>query len=95
MTRVIIFLKEVALPIAMAIILAAVFRNIYVTEDGCRFYALWLLVGFPFGIGRIRHLIVPVRGDLGFTVAVWFLNVLIAGAIGGVVFVWHIVIDPV
>lgn len=53
MRRVVIFLKEVVVPIAVAIILAAVFRNVYVKEDGCIFLYLWIIVGFPFGITKL------------------------------------------
>ena len=61
MRRVVILVTEVVLPIAVAIILAAVFRTVYVSEDGCNF--LWL----------------------------WFLNVMFAGLIGGVVLVWRVI----
>ena len=50
MKRVVILVTEVVLPIAVAIILAAVFRTVYVSEDGCNFLWLWIVVGFPFGI---------------------------------------------
>ena len=38
MRKVVILVTEVVLPIAVAIILAAVFRTVYVSEDGCNFY---------------------------------------------------------
>lgn len=91
MKRVVILLREVVLPIAVAIVLAAVFRTVYVSEDGCNFLWLWIVIGFPFGITKIGHILVPVKHDLASTVGIWFLNVMIAGLIGGVVFVWRVI----
>lgn len=54
MRRVVIFLKEVVVPIAVAIILAAVFRNVYVKEDGCNFLYLWIIVGFSVRYHKAR-----------------------------------------
>jgi hypothetical protein len=91
MRKVVILITEVVLPIAVAIVLAAVFRTVYVSEDGCNFLWLWIVVGFPFGITRIRHILVPLKHDLASTVGIWLLNVMIAGFIGGVVLVWRVV----
>lgn len=91
MRRVVIFLKEVVVPIAVVIILAAVFRNVYVKEDGCNFLYLWIIVGFPFGITKLGRIFVPIRNDLASTIGICFLNVILAGLIGGVVLVWQIV----
>ncbi|MCI9584393.1 MAG: hypothetical protein HFG46_12090 [Clostridium sp.] len=55
MRKVVILITEVVLPIAVAIVLAAVFRTVYVSEDGCNFLWLWIVVGFPFGITRINN----------------------------------------
>lgn len=88
--KVVILVTEVVLPIAMAIILAAVFRTIYVSEDGCNFLWLWIVVGFPFGITKMGCFLVPLKNDLASTVGIWFINVMLAGLIGGVVFVWRV-----
>ena len=91
MRKVVILITEVVLPIAVAIVLAAVFRTVYVSEDWCNFLWLWIAVGFPFGITRIGHILVPLKHDLASTIGIWFLNVMIAGLIGGVVLVWRVV----
>ena len=91
MKRVVILVTEVVLPIAVAIILAAVFRTVYVSEDGCNFLWLWIVLGFPFGITKMGHFLVPVRHDLASTIGIWFLNVMFAGLIGGVVLVWRVI----
>ena len=64
---------------------------IYVSEDGCNFLYLWIVVGFPFGITKLGCFLVPVKHDLASTVGIWFLNVMLAGLIGGVVFVWRVI----
>ena len=89
--KVVILVTEVVLPIAVAIVLASVFRTVYVSEDGCNFLWLWIVVGFPFGITKLGCLLVPVKHDLASTIGIWFLNVMLAGLIGGVVFVWRVI----
>lgn len=56
--KVVILVTEVVLPIAVAIVLASVFRTVYVSEDGCNFLWLWIVVGFPFGITKLGCLLV-------------------------------------
>lgn len=46
MRRVVILVTEVVLPIAVAIILGSCIRPVYVSEDGCNFLWLWIVVGF-------------------------------------------------
>ena len=89
--KVVILVTEVVLPIAVAIVLASVVRTVYVSEDGCNFLWLWIVVGFPFGITKLGCLLVPVKHDLASTIGIWFLNVMLAGLIGGVVFVWRVI----
>lgn len=91
MRRVVILVTEVVLPITVAIILAAVFRSVYVSEDGCNFLLAWILIGFPFGVGKLSRWLVPVHYDLAGTVGILFLNVLLGGLIGGVALVWQVV----
>ena len=52
---------------------------------------LWILCGLPFGIHRMCLRIVPGGGSLGTSIALFALNVIIGGIIGGFVLVWRLI----
>lgn len=53
---------------------------------------LWILCGLPFGIHRMCVWIVPGGGSLGGGVALFALNFIIGGLIGGFVLVWRLLV---
>ena len=50
------FLKEVLLPLLLALCLAALFNPVYMKDGVCDYFLLWLCVGFPFGAVSYTHL---------------------------------------
>ena len=57
-----------------------------------RLFQVWLACGVPFGIWRLRVWLIPRGFDIGGTVGVWALNIIIGGLIGGVVVVWRLLV---
>ena len=53
MRRIGIFLRSVALPVCVALLLAILFRPIYLSEGQPNYLLAWICIGFPFGIRRI------------------------------------------
>ncbi|WP_438446655.1 DUF6050 family protein [Gorillibacterium sp. sgz5001074] len=53
---------------------------------------IWVIVGLPFGFVRMRSIIYLKNGDLGTTSAVFLLNFIIAGIIGGFIASYKLVI---
>ena len=51
---------------------------------------LWWFMGIPFGIYRMFFWIIPKGYDVGSTVGILFINVLVGGMIGGIVLVWRL-----
>ena len=86
-----LILKAV-LPVCLAAAALAVFYPLCAGEDGCDYLKLWLLAGIPFGVHRMFLWIVPKGFDIGGTIGVFVLNLLVGGMIGGVVMVWQICI---
>ena len=66
------FLKEVLLPLLIALCLAAFFKPVYMADGVCDYFLMWLCVGFPFGIRRMC-----------LSVGIFALNIIIGGLIGG------------
>lgn len=76
--------KQLVLPIMLAAILAMLFRPIYLQDDSCNYFLAWILIGFPFGIRRMHLWMFPSKFDLGGTVGIFALNIIIGGLIGGI-----------
>lgn len=64
------FLKEVLLPLLIALCLAAFFKPVYMADGVCDYFLMWLCVGFPFGIRRMCLWLVPFGYGISGTVGI-------------------------
>ncbi|GAB6130632.1 hypothetical protein JCM17204_32250 [Blautia stercoris] len=78
-------IKKVIVPTLVITVLFAVLRPLCIQDGKCNYLLLLLLMGIPFGIGKMCVWMVPRGFDLGGTLAVWTMNFLIGGLIGSVV----------
>ena len=78
-------IKKVIVPALVIAVLFAVLRPLCIQDGKCTYLLLLLLMGIPFGIGKMCVWMVPRGFDLGGTLAVWTMNFLIGGLIGSVV----------
>ena len=53
---------------------------------------LWILCGLPFGLHRMCLWIVPGGGSLGGGIALFALNFIIGGVIGGFILAWRLIV---
>ena len=77
------FLKEVLLPLLIALCLAAFFKPVYMTDGVSDYFLMWLCVGFPFGIRKMSLWLIPSGFGISGTVGVFALNIILGGLIGG------------
>lgn len=89
------FLKYVAVPVVSALFLAALFRPLCMENEECDYLSLWWFMGIPFGIHRMFFWIIPKGYDIGGTMGILFLNVLVGGVIGGIILVWRLLVAAV
>ena len=89
------FVNRVIVPVVSALFLAALFRPLCMENGECDYLKLWLFMGVPFGICRIFFWIIPKGYDIGGTVGILFINVLVGGVIGGIVLVWRLMVAAV
>ena len=73
------------------LLLAILFRPIYLSEGQPNYLLAWICIGFPFGIRRMFLWLVPHRFDLAGTVGVVVLNVIVGGIIGGFALVLQLI----
>lgn len=62
----------------------------YIVEGQVDIFRMWMLIGFPFGIHRIRLWLIPRNFDLGGTVGVWAMNIIAGCVLGGFVVIGYI-----
>ena len=86
------FVKKVAVPVGGAVFLAALFYPLCVENGQCDYLKLWMFVGIPYGICRMFLWVIPKGFDIGGTVGVLALNLLIGGVIGGFVLTGQLVL---
>lgn len=93
--RVYEFAKKVIAPVVAAIFLAALFYPLCVENGVCDYLKLWVLMVIPFGVHRMFVWVIPKGFDLGGTVGVLVINLLIGGVIGGMILAWRLVMAVV
>ena len=86
------FFMKVILPVFLAWFLFAMFKPVFTNDGVPDYFKVWLACGVPFGIWRLRVWLIPRGYDIGGTVGVWALNIIIGGLIGGVVVVWRLLV---
>lgn len=87
------FMKKVIFPVGIAVFLCTLFYPLCVENGECDYLKLWIVVGIPFGIHRMFLWIVPKGFDLGGTVGMVAMNLLVGGMIGGVVLIWRLIMS--
>lgn len=86
------FLTKSLLPIITAILLFFIFKSACIKNGSVDYFLLWLLCGLPFGIHRMFLWIIPGSRSFGGNIAIFTLNFVIGGVIGGIVLVWRLLV---
>lgn len=55
------------------------------------FFYIWIICGIPFGFKKISVWFSMINGGLGETAAIFVLNFVLAGLIGGFIFIWRVI----
>lgn len=84
------FVKQAVIPVVLVLFLAALFRPLCMEGGKYNYLSLWWFMGIPFGIHRMFFWIVPKGYDIGGTMGILFLNVLVGGMIGGIILAWRL-----
>lgn len=76
---------------AGAALLVCIFKSACVRDGAVDYLWLWILCGLPFGLHRMWLWIVP-DGSMGSGIALFALNFIVGGIIGGFVLVWRLIV---
>lgn len=86
------FFRKSVVPVAGAALLVCIFKSACIKDGTVDYLRLWILCGLPFGLHRMRRWIVPGNGSMGGGVALFALNFIIGGVIGGFVLAWQLIV---
>ena len=82
-------MKKLILPLCIGAILAWFFQPVYMSEAGCNWFLLWIIIGIPFGMRRML-VIIPRESDLGASIGITAFCFVIGGLIGGLVLAYEL-----
>lgn len=86
------FFRKSVLPVAAALLLYCIFKSACMEGGELDYVRLWILCGLPFGLHRMCVWIVPGGGSLGGGIALFALNFILGGVIGGFILVWRLLV---
>lgn len=86
------FLKKCVLPMVVAALLYFMFKTVCIKDGKLDLLLLWILCGLPFGLHRMHIWILAGTGSLSGDIALFVMNFVIAGLIGGFVLVWRLLV---
>ena len=86
------FLGKSVIPVVSVALLVCIFKSACMKDGTVDYLWLWILCGLPFGIHQMRLWLVPGGNSIGGGVAVFALNFIIGGIIGGFILAWRLIV---
>ena len=87
-----LFFRKSIVPVVSTALLVCIFKSACIKDGAVDYLWLWILCGLPFGLHRMWLWFVPGGGSMGGGVALFALNFIIGGVIGGVILVWRLIV---
>ena len=84
--------KKSIFPIIVAWILFIIVREMCTVDGVTDYFYVWIICGLPFGIGKLRTWFYIRGGSVGTSAAIFILNFVLGGLIGGFVLIWKLII---
>lgn len=86
------FFRKSIVPVAGAVLLVCIFKSACIKDGTVDYLWLWILCGLPFGLHRMCFWVVPSGNSMGGGVALFALNFIIGGIIGGFILAWRLIV---
>ena len=84
------FVKLVLVPILSVVFLVVLFRPLCMVDGEWDYLRLWFLSGIPFGVQRMSLWVIPKGYDIGGSMGVLAINLLVGSVIGGIVLTYRL-----
>lgn len=86
------FFKKSVIPVVSVALLVCIFKSACMKDGIIDYLWLWILCGLPFGLHRMCLWFVPGSSSMGGGIALFALNFIIGGIIGGFVLTWRLIV---
>ena len=87
-----LFFRKSVIPVVSVALLVCIFKSACMKDGAIDYLWLWILCGLPFGLHWMCFWFVPGSGSMGGGVALFALNFIIGGIIGGFILVWRLIV---
>lgn len=87
-----LFFRKTVIPVVSVALLVCIFKSACMKDGAVDYLWLWILCGLPFGLQRMWLRFVPGSSSMGGGIALFALNFIIGGAIGGAILVWRLIV---
>jgi len=89
------FFRKSVIPVVSVALLVCIFKSACTKDGAVDYLRLWILCGLPFGLHRMWLWFVPGGGSMGGGVALFALNFIIGGVVGGFILAWRLIVAGV
>ena len=86
------FFRKSVIPVVSAALLVCIFKSACMKDGVIDYLWLWILCGLPFGLHWMCFWFVPGGNSTGGGVAMFALNFIIGGIIGGFILAWRLIV---
>ena len=86
-----LFFRKSVIPVVSVALLVCIFKSACMKDGAVDYLWLWILCGLPFGLHRMWLWFVP-DSSMGSGIALFALNFIVGGIIGGFVLVWRLIV---
>lgn len=86
------FFRKSIVPAAGMALLVCIFKSACTKNGAVDYLWLWILCGLPFGLHWMCFWFVPGGNSMGGGIALFALNFIIGGVIGGFILVWRLIL---
>lgn len=86
------FFRKSIVPVAGMALLVCIFKSACTKNGAVDYLWLWILCGLPFGLHWMCFWFVPGGNSMGGGIALFALNFIIGGIIGGFILAWQLIV---
>ena len=87
-----LFFRKSVIPVVSVALLVCIFKSACMKDGAVDYLWLWILCGLPFGLHWMWLWFVQDGGSMGGGTALFALNFIIGGVVGGFILAWRLIV---